>query len=332
MLISDLNRSLFSVIIATWKRDDLLKDCLDSLQAVYDELPEIIVVDNANLDSTRKLVSAYQNVRYVSAPGNLGFAGGNNLGMRYCEREYVILLNNDTIFKEDSISPLLRFMDEHPNVALAQGRTVYADDPNVVDGCGLTFSSIGLVELVGDRGQVGESYDVTRPMPAGGGAFCAFRRSALSVVGGSLYHDFFWAYFEDVDLSIRVWRAGYEFWYVSSPPVLHRKNLTAKMFPSEKILGHFYFNMTASYFVNFGLFGWLRFFAVRVTCYFVKAIWLLFLIRPGYAMIHLRVLRRLWQDRKTLSSIRARLSTCRKLSDHETLRKFHDLRLNVHNA
>ena len=77
-----------SIVIVTWNGDPLLSRCLDSLSRVCGNRPQVIVVDNAGLETTRALSARYENVQYVRAEGNLGFAGGNNLGLRFCTRKY----------------------------------------------------------------------------------------------------------------------------------------------------------------------------------------------------------------------------------------------------
>ena len=110
-----------SILIVTWKGDDLLRVCLSSLARVYGSRPEVVVVDNADQTSTRALVSAYAHARYVTTVRNLGFAGGNNVGLKACTRDFVLLLNNDTVVHEDSFSPLIDFLERHPKVGIVQG-------------------------------------------------------------------------------------------------------------------------------------------------------------------------------------------------------------------
>ena len=95
-----------SVLIVTWKGDGLLKNCLDSLCNIYGDSLEIVVVDNANEESTKRLVSGFENVKYLASESNVGFAGGNNLGFAECSRKYVLLLN-DIIHKKKCVFPTL---------------------------------------------------------------------------------------------------------------------------------------------------------------------------------------------------------------------------------
>lgn len=303
-----------TILIVTWRRDDLLEDCLASMLRVYGELPHVVVVDNDNAASTHTLVDSY-GVQYVATEGNLGFAGGNMAGFPLCNREFVLLLNNDTIFESDSIAPLLAFMDLHPNAAVAQGRSVFAAEHCLLDGCGMEVSPIGQLVYPGLKKPLGGDYDRTRPMPAAGGPFCLFRRAALPDIGGELYHSCYWAYFEDVDLSFRSWRGGWEVWFVSTPPILHRQSMTSKMFTSDYVLRHFYFNTWMTYLTCFDWYGWIRFIPLFCLSYVGKGVLRLMKGDAGYFSLHISVLAELWRKRGEVRRIRRTLKPCRKLSD-----------------
>ena len=114
-----------SIIIVTYKGDDVLAPCLESLAKACGTEPEIVVVDNSPSENTKALVEEYFNAVYVESPGNLGFAGGNNIGLQYCARKYVLLLNNDTIVRSgQSIKGLVEFLESHPDAGIAQGSIV----------------------------------------------------------------------------------------------------------------------------------------------------------------------------------------------------------------
>ena len=110
------------VVVLTYKRDDLLKDCLDSLRRTCGDEPHVIVVDNSPSPATRALVAGHPNAFYLESHGDPGFAGGNNRAMPHCTRPYVLLLNNDTVIHDRaSIEELASFLDSHPACTVAQG-------------------------------------------------------------------------------------------------------------------------------------------------------------------------------------------------------------------
>src|SRR3974377_1674653 len=88
---------LISILLVNWNGAALLPACLDSLAALAGERCEIIVVDNGSTDESQEVLKERAWVRLIRASQNLGFAGGNDLGLNYCKGKYVLLLNNDTV-------------------------------------------------------------------------------------------------------------------------------------------------------------------------------------------------------------------------------------------
>lgn len=213
-----------SVLIVTWNGDDLLANCLTSIYNVYGETLEIIVVDNANLESTKKIVLSYKNTKYIASKSNLGFAGGNNLGLPACTRKYVLLLNNDTLIHEDSFSPLIDYMENNPSVAVTQGRMRLAKSGNVLDECGVMLTPAGI--LYDEYIMLDDSICVpTRPVHSVKGAMMMIRKDVIPLVGG-LFYDHFHCNYEEKDFCHRVWMCGYEVHYVDTPAIDHLQSQT----------------------------------------------------------------------------------------------------------
>ena len=180
-----------SILIVTWNGDKVLSNCLNSLKSVYDEIPEIIVVDNANLNSTKQIVMGYPNCKYVSAESNLGFAGGNNLGLTYCSRDFVLLLNNDTIFHTDSLSPLLNYLKANIQIAVVQGTMKLVRIGNKLDTCGTMLTQWGKLFLRHYMEPIESTKLAPCPVFSAKGAFLLFRKSILADLGNVLFYDFF---------------------------------------------------------------------------------------------------------------------------------------------
>ena len=225
MLSSDLD---LSVLIVTWRGDELLRNCLDSIGRVYGSTGvEIVVVDNGCFASTKEIVFCVPNAKYVASPTNLGFAGGNNLGFLHCTKKYVLLLNNDTVVREDAFSPMIEYMETHPRVAVIQGKMVLPLEGCRLDVCGYLMTPWGP--------RVGRTRSVTRPVLAGKGACLMFRRSILKEIGGVLFHEFFFNNHEEIDFCHRVWLMGHEVHYVDSPAIEHLSGQTFKKNPKRDV-------------------------------------------------------------------------------------------------
>ena len=269
--------SRVSIIIVTYKGDDVLLDCLVSLKKTCGNLPQIVVVDNSPSVSTRQLVTDFPNVIYVESPGNPGFAGGNNKAIPFCDREYILLLNNDTVVKSStSITDLVDFMEEHPLCGVAQGSIVLPKMGNMAGGCGSFLTPFGF------QYARGFGVPLTKPgleKPAKCfsiiGAFMLFPKSLLGNTGGFLFYDHFKSYYEESDFCHRVWLAGREVWYVPTEPIEHLCGHTAGMFARIDIMRQYIRNSFFSLKVNLGWWG---------RCVIVSMYQLVIL---GYALVHL---------------------------------------------
>lgn len=259
-----------SIIIVTWHGDDLLENCLDSLKTVYGTAPELIVVDNANEESCRQLTERYANATYLSAPENLGFAGGNNLGLKAATREFILLLNNDTIVREDSFTPLIEFLESHPSVGIVQGTMNVPSLNDGLDDCGVLMTPFGIQRHL-LRGRPTATTKLTpRRVFAAKGAMMMFKRDVLKDTG-FLFYDHFKSYYEETDFCHRAKLKGWETWFVPTPPIDHLVGKTSSRFKSEEIWAQYFRNILFSFNRNFGFFGHVFTIPIFIVAAFVKS-------------------------------------------------------------
>src|SRR5689334_5583515 len=105
---------LVSVLVANFNGAGLLPDLLKSLAALSYKPHEVVVIDNGSTDDSFKILAKYPSVKVVRSDRNLGFAGGNNLGLTACSGELILLLNNDTVVHPDFLQPLCAYLEAHP--------------------------------------------------------------------------------------------------------------------------------------------------------------------------------------------------------------------------
>ncbi|MBR1871223.1 MAG: glycosyltransferase family 2 protein [Kiritimatiellae bacterium] len=305
-----------SAIIVTYKRDDLLRDCLASLSAVCKEGEvETVVVDNAPLSGAARSIAQEYGAIYVASPCNSGFAGGNNIALRHCTRKYILLLNNDTIVhSRESIAALEQFLSTHPRCGAAQGTMHLPAAGDTLGGCGSFLAPLGI--LVTRKIFVPPAQDDPDPVKVfhGIGAFLMVRREVLAHTGG-LFRTHFWAYYEEVDFCHRLWLSGYEVWYVPTPPIDHLMGATSNSFNRSAIMGRYLRN---------------QFFSLRANLSFASRLRILpfyVLIIAGHAALHLlrgdvkmaaadcRVLFFSRRDRIRLKAARRQIARIRKVPD-----------------
>lgn len=196
-----------SVIVVTWNGLAVLRDCVAALAA--QTLPhELIVVDNGSRDGTAAWLAEHApRARVIALPHNLGFAGGNNVGLRVATGEALVLLNNDTIAAPDALERLVAPLVDDPRIGAVAGVLTFAHRPELVASAGIAVSRDGLHRDLWALRPVAE----LPAMPveifgASGGAVC-YRAAALAEVG--LFDEGFFAYLEDADLAWRLRLRGW---------------------------------------------------------------------------------------------------------------------------
>ena len=224
-----------SIIIVSYNVRYYLEQCLLSLQrATVGIETDIYVVDNHSRDdSVEYLGPRFPQVRMVSSNHNLGFARANNLAIRQSHGEYVLLLNPDTIVGESVLHEVLSFMDAHQNAGGVGVRMSKTDGSDAMESRrGLPtpmtafYKMCGLGKRYPQSRRFGHYYMSYLPWDKPvridiiSGAFFLLRRTALEKIG--LLDEDFFMYGEDIDLSYRLLKGGFENWYVPSR-ILHYK-------------------------------------------------------------------------------------------------------------
>lgn len=246
-----------SIIIVTYNSGEILRQCLNSLRHSCGVLPEIIVVDNANNSATKQLVAEYVNTKYIAAKENLGFAGGNNLGLPYCTRDYILLLNDDTIIDEEPFSDLIKYLQEHSEVGVVQGTMLLPNCENTLDSCGSFLTPFGVHYFRYFLEPLNNPEEQLKALPVFSvkGALMLFHREILQKVNGVLFYDNFKNYYEEIDFCHRVWLVGREVHFVGTKPIKHLMGQTSRKFAQSEIWSQYIANILFSFNTLFDNYG-----------------------------------------------------------------------------
>ena len=228
-----------SVIIVSYKVKFYLEQCLLAVKKATAGIEsEIYVVDNHSNDGSVEFIAErFHDINLISSNHNNGFSHANNIAIRQCSGEYVLLLNPDTIVGERSIKEVLKFMDAHPKAGGVGVKMLNADGscakesrrgvPTVATSF---YKMTGLCACYPHSQRFAHYYmghlpwDKSAQIEIISGAFCMLRHSAIDKIG--LLDEDFFMYGEDVDLSYRLLKGGYENWYVPVE-ILHYKGESA---------------------------------------------------------------------------------------------------------
>lgn len=217
-----------SVVIVNYNGAQWLRDCLGALRHLDYPDYEVLVVDNASTDASLEILPEFPFARVIRSERNLGFAGGNNLGLRHATGPYVLLLNSDTIAHPHFLRALVDYLEAHPRVGVAQGKMLLPRFQDTLDVCGSFLTPLGFQYHYGYYKPDGPKYQRSYPVFSGKGACLIFRRDVVARVGGYLFNEDFFCYYEETDFCHRVWLAGYEVHFVASPPIRHLMGATTE--------------------------------------------------------------------------------------------------------
>lgn len=209
-----------SVIIPNWNGATFLTGCLLSLERQIVKDFEVIVVDNNSTDMSVEIIQAdFPLVNIVKLDSNQGFAYAVNRGIETSNAKYVVLLNNDTVVHENWLHALVQHMERHDDIGFCSSRLINMACPQLLDGVWDCFTLSGLPYRVGYGEAEENSYQQVRSISGACAAAAIYRRNALDKVG--FLDEEYFAYIEDVDLSLRLFIAGIPGNYVPTAIVYH---------------------------------------------------------------------------------------------------------------
>ena len=232
-----------SIVIICWNDLRVIRDCLRSIyEGTHNIDFEVVVSDNASIDGSVEYIRKhYPSVRVVENGINLGFARGNNAGIRACHGEYVLILNPDTIIHDGALDELVAFADRHPEAGGFGCRVLNADGSYQVSArlfptvWRYWVSALYLKKLASVCPLfVYEEYphwhgETERPIDWQSGCCVMFRADVLKTLGG--FDEQFFYHFEEVDLCRRVWNAGFPILFTPTAVITHLGGQSVSRFP-----------------------------------------------------------------------------------------------------
>jgi GT2 family glycosyltransferase len=223
-----------SICIVTYQARNLLRDCLHSIyQNPPQGLFECIIVDNNSDDGTKEMLAAeFPEVTLIVNPGNLGFTAPMNQAFKAAKGEYLLQLNPDTLIHPHSLTRLIEFMENHPEVGICSPK-VLNDDGSMQNPCRRGESRplavigyfTGLGKLFPRNHRLNEysmSYmdeNATHPVAGVAGSCMLLRRQVIDQIG--YLDEAFYAYQEDADICFRARQAGWKVYYYPEAQITH---------------------------------------------------------------------------------------------------------------
>ena len=217
-----------AIVLLNWNSADMTSECIRSLYEMKAASFEVIVVDNGSKDgSAEYLHKQFPQITILPQDHNLGFAAGCNVGMKLAMQrgfKYVLPLNNDTVVDPAFLEELLRAADEHPQAAVISPKIYFWDMPDRFWWAGGSFSLwTGMAKHIGrkkvDKGQFDRGVEIDWATG------CAVLMNSSVLWETGLFDESFFGNGEDLDLSLRIRKAGYKIWFAPKSKLWHKEGV-----------------------------------------------------------------------------------------------------------
>ena len=267
-----------SIITVNFNQPQATQELLRSIatHTVYADI-EIIVVDNGStIDPIQELFAEFPDPVYIRSQKNLGFAGGNNLGIKKASGDYLFFVNNDTEFTAGLVEKLVPVLDNNPLVGIMCPKIMYHAQLDIIQYAGFTEMNFytGRNKCVGqyepDQGQ----YDLPAYSTSyAHGAAMIVRREAIEKAG--LMPEHYFLYYEEMDWCEKIKRAGYVIWVEPRAVIFHKESLSVGL---NTPLKEYYMTRNRILFIRRNATAW-----QRLVFYFYFAI----VLAPKHIFKHL---------------------------------------------
>ena len=218
---------LVSIVILNYNQLKVTCEFIDSAQKLTYPNYEIIMVDNASAeDPTAHIRRNYPAVKLIRNGKNLGFTGGNNVGIRAGKGDFFLIINNDTEVVPDLLDRLLEPFASDPQVGVVSPKIRYYSHPTIIQYAGFTEVNpfTGRNKPIGGKMEDHGQFDNPGYTAYAHGAAMMVKREVIEKVG--LLPDIFFIYYEELDWSAHIRRAGYKVYYQPSALIYHKESIT----------------------------------------------------------------------------------------------------------
>ena len=243
------------VVVLNWNNFEDTDKCIQSLIAINDQRIRILIVDNRSTDNSATLLKEkYKHIPILISYSNKGYAGGMNIGIKYAldnYADYIILSNNDIIYPDDFLSPMLELLQSNPSIGIVSPKVLYTNDRKTIYCAGADFKLFRGAGVAAFQGEDFSEYgnEVREISMAEGSCFLA-KKEVFEKSG--LFSEEFFMYFEDLEFSDRV-RKYFKIYYTPKSIIYHKGGAGSSWRNHSPLYYYYYTRNRYLYFKKFNL-------------------------------------------------------------------------------
>ena len=231
---------LISIVTLNYNQTSVTCEFLESSRKLNYTNYEILVCDMASdVDPTPMIAAGnYPKTTLLLAGKNLGFAGGNNWGMRQAKGDYIFIVNNDTELTPDLLTLLLEPFYNDAGIGVTSPKIKYFFQPDTIQYAGFNPMNplTGRTSTVGDLEKDNGQYDTPGTTHGAHGCAMMVKREVIDKTG--MFPEVFFLYYEEWDWSARIHKAGYKIWYTANATIYHKESMSVGKKNPMKVYYH----------------------------------------------------------------------------------------------
>ena len=219
-------KSLISIIVLNYNAGELLLNCINSLKKSTYQNIEILVVDNISSDGSHtKCKKQFPDIKLIQNRKNLGYCGGNNVGIKEAKGEFIVILNPDTIVEENWLDEMFNAFNEFGD-GLYQPKIISLNESDIIQSTGNMIHAFGF-GFARDKGKkIIEKKEEIEKIGYASGTCLFTTKKVLEKVG--LLDEFLFLYNDDLDLGLRAAQIGINSYYVPKSKIFHAESYSLK--------------------------------------------------------------------------------------------------------
>ena len=219
-------KSLISIIVLNYNAGELLLNCINSLKKSTYQNIEILVVDNISSDGSHtKCKKQFPDIKLIQNRKNLGYCGGNNVGIKEAKGEFIVILNPDTIVEENWLDEMFNAFNEFGD-GLYQPKIISLNESDIIQSTGNMIHAFGF-GFARDKGKkIIEKKEEIEKIGYASGTCLFTTKKVLEKVG--LLDEFLFLYHDDLDLGWRAAQIGINSYYVPKSKIFHAESYSLK--------------------------------------------------------------------------------------------------------
>lgn len=199
-----------SIVTPNYNGEKFLKNYFNSLNEDCEYIGEVIIIDNGSSDNSLDYIKSNSfnfPIKLIENKENLGFAPAVNQGISEAQYEYIFSLNNDTEVKKGCIEELIKIISSNENIFSVQAKMLQYNNKNLIDDAGDEYNLLAWSKKIGENQKSSNFNEVSQIFSSCAGA-AMYKKSLLDEIG--YFDSNFFAYTEDIDLSLRAHINGYK--------------------------------------------------------------------------------------------------------------------------